>query len=154
MKVQEIERRFLLKNLPAMPPDGSRRIEQFYTPDGHRFRRGRKEYSFDWTYEKIIKRPIQNLINEEEIFDCSALDYLEEFKNNVGNLQKSRYIYHTQQNTFEVDEFDNMRLIICEVELQSPDQEILFPKEIKDQIILEITGMPEFSNFNLAKNIK
>ena len=64
-------------------------------------------------------------------------------------IEKNRYIreYHGQK--WEVDEFSgvNQGLIVAELELHSPDQEIRFPPWIG----LEVTDDPRYLNANLAK---
>ena len=40
-----------------------------------------------------------------------------------------------------------------EVELDDINQEINFPEEIKNNIIMEVTGIKELSNFALAEEL-
>ena len=53
---------------------------------------------------------------------------------------------------FEVDKINGIELLIMEVELADINSEVFFPSEIEREIIYEITGIDEFSNYNLAKD--
>jgi CYTH domain-containing protein len=49
-----------------------------------------------------------------------------------------------------LDRYRNIDLVILEVELDDINQEIDIPDVFADLIIMEVTGMEEFSNFNLS----
>ena len=66
-------------------------------------------------------------------------------------LYKTRFVFEDGPLTWEIDEFDNFQLIIVEVELPSEDFIFEIPDMIKDLVLMEITGMNQFSNSNLAE---
>ncbi|MCX7635243.1 MAG: CYTH domain-containing protein [Syntrophales bacterium] len=64
-------------------------------------------------------------------------------------MEKYRYRRHEGGLTWEIDEFlgENEGLIIAEVELDTPDQQIVKP----DWIGAEVTDDPRYLNVNLAE---
>ena len=65
-------------------------------------------------------------------------------------IEKYRYKIQHSGLIWEIDEFlgDNAGLILAEVELQHPEQNIILP----DWIGTEVTGDPGYYNANLIKN--
>lgn len=153
-KVKEIERRFLLKRLPAFNErKGFLRISQYYVKAEDGLYRNRMTWdpnSLKTTFERIIKTSISEGVNEEQHFPISENDYHEGYANREKYISKVRHIYEYNGLKFEVDEFSALKLVICEIELESLDQELIFPDYIKSELITEITGESEFSNYNLA----
>ena len=71
----------------------------------------------------------------------------------VKKISKYRHVL-TVGRTFEIDCFRDMQLIVLEIELEDANdliRDIYIPNWLKDEIIVEVTGMKEFSNYNLAK---
>jgi hypothetical protein len=65
-------------------------------------------------------------------------------------VNKVRRILNYNGLKFEVDKIHGIELVLLEVELDNINQEIVFPPIIEEQIIMEVTGIRELSNFNLA----
>lgn len=157
MSIQtEIERRFLLKKAPSLvTPDQIIFIQQWYkesTAGIVRYRQS-KVYKGELTYEKIIKRNIDKGVNTEEHFNITKENFEEEIADSnlfLPCIRKTRNIYFRNGFKFEVDTFDSLALVICEVELIDIAQQIQFPNFISSLIIKEITGEKEFSNYSLA----
>jgi adenylate cyclase len=63
-------------------------------------------------------------------------------------IEKTRTRVPHASHVWEVDEFDgeNLGLIIAEVELSSPDEEVALPPWVGT----EVTGDPRYYNSNLA----
>jgi len=162
-EVKEIERRFLMKKLPSFPVQWDKiyGISQYYLHDGDLVKRVRQKIDLtDWpnnvheSYEYLHK--IQKGIGEyvEMHEDIDQLKF-EELSNKVfKGLYKQRYVHFANGFHFEFDEIDGTNLTILEVELEDINQEIIFPQEIKDLIIMEVTGIKELSNFALATKLE
>lgn len=131
-------------------------IEQFYLPIDEKIDgviRYRKSYTFgnpEVTFEKIIKQKISAGINKETDMFVTGSEYMEMLYKRDRNIAKTRSIFYFNDLKFEVDKFYSLNLIICEIELKDIEQEIIFPDEIKKEILLEITSFTQFSNYNLA----
>ena len=67
-----------------------------------------------------------------------------------GVIEKTRNIVNYKDHIFEIDEFygENAGLILCEVELMSEDEHIVFPH----WIVKEVTGDPRYYNTSLIKS--
>jgi len=157
MKKLEIERRFLLKKLPDLTkPHKLFIIKQYYnkTEGGViRYRESREYANFPNKYEKIIKLKVSKGINNEEDFEIDQLQFFNEIQQikNLKSIKKHRIVFEENGLKWEVDSFNDLKLIICEVELKSLKQKIQIPEHIQKVLIKEITGEYEFSNYNLAQ---
>lgn len=156
----EKERRWLLKRIPREILDGDvgydeYEIEQFYTKDGWRYRTTYNESSGDSTFEKLKKVPIGVGINHEiQLMEIESKEYTEMRKGDVGVITKQRYVININEMKIEIDEFFGNRLVIMEIEGVDMEDKIEFPDWIKQLILLEITGNPDFSNYSLAEKEK
>lgn len=159
----EYERRFLLKSLPKLEYERMLLITQYYG-GGARYRRTTTFHgpmrmdmeSKDTKFVKEIKSTIGIGINTEtpEV----PLTY-NQFKGLVRMcdryVEKTRYIWQSGNMKWEIDDFKDVKLIVCEVE--APDEETLnsirVPAGLQEYVIKEITGEKEFTNHNLAKKL-
>ena len=158
MKETEIERRFLLKYLPDLKYSEKIGIRQVYTSIGERYRESFTNELNGPYYDKIIKKSVSPGINTEEVFKLSREEFSKVLVKGNKIIYKVRHIFIANDLKFEIDLFQSPNnyqpcLIICEVELLKIDQEIKFPKKIKEAIILEITEFKQFSNYNLSSKI-
>lgn len=150
--MQEIERKFLVKNLNfkkeatssntirqafiSRHPERTVRVRQygekaFLTIKGNSSEDGTTRT--EWEQEISIQDAMQ-------LFDlCES-----------GEIHKERYLVQLEDFTFEVDEFfgENQGLIIAEIELNSANQ--AFPKP--NWLGKEVTGDVRFYNSQLSKN--
>lgn len=149
-KIREIERRWLLKDVPSLPYSKKIDILQFYTEESFRYRREIDMKSGEASYIKIRKTSVSYGVNEEEIFECDSVEFIRELASSTKAIHKLRYVYEHEDVKFEVDFFYRPHLIIMEVELEYLDYSLQIPQEIQDMIILEITGIKQFSNYNLC----
>jgi len=76
------------------------------------------------------------------------LDMLDEGK--ASGIRKIRHIKEEGNLKWEIDFFQTCELVIAEIEIPTEDYDLKIPEYIKDNLIMEITGMKEFSNYNLA----
>jgi CYTH domain-containing protein len=154
----EIERKFLLYQLPAEARGGRRLdIDQGYIPGDQlheRIRRvsirhggGRVEVHYYRTV-KLGEGVARTEIEEETtqaIFD--VLWPLTRRR----RLRKRRYEVDADGVTWEIDDFKHRDLVLAEIELETEDDEVAFPDWLAPVIQREVTKDPEFQNINLAR---
>ena len=160
----EIERKFLLKSLPPnITPKDSILIEQLYTKNNGIWERVRSWQSTKtgkkkWIHTikanmgKGINMEDEKLITEKEFNDFRSNC----FKAGVESRQinKVRHIYPDGKLYWEVDEFKSgYSLIVAEIEIPQKDYKVNIPTYISDLILLEVTGLKQFSNRNLSLKI-
>jgi CYTH domain-containing protein len=151
MKKIEIERRFILKKLPILIYAETKWIWQFYIRENGEIVRYRETRTDKITWERIIKRNIGFGQNEEEILSVTSDEFYEaSSKLKLSEIHKKRHILTYGKLKYEIDVFDNIHLIIMEIELDDIKQKVGFPFSIRDMIIKEITGVKEFTNFNMG----
>lgn len=146
----EKERKWLLKDRPYLKFDKSQAITQFYL-DGYRYRLT-QDSSGEYVAERIKKTKVSKGVNAElEINSISKEEFTELFTDKTPFVSKIRHTYEFKDKVFEVDEFSSCSLIMLEVEDVDLGEKIEFPPEIERCIVLEVTGMEQFDNFNIAK---
>jgi len=157
----EIERKFLLKSLPSKSPQDSIKIDQFYLKNSKGiWERVRKmESNVGVKYIHTIKKSISKIENLEEEMEVSE-DYFLLFRSKCESskgskfIKKTRHLFPHKNLVWEVDEFHNdYKLIIGEIEIPKKDYKLQIPPFIKDLVLLEVSGMSQFSNRNLSLNI-
>ncbi len=162
----EIERKFLLKSLPKIEAKDSIKIEQLYLKRNGIWERLRSWESIStgkkkWIHTvktsmgKGINLEDEKLVSEEEfnLFKKECLDSGSESR----MIYKTRHIYPNPNSKlyWEVDEFHNdYKLIVAEIEIPRKDYNIDIPKYISDLILLEVTGLKQFSNRALSLKIR
>ncbi len=149
----EIERKFLLKGLPAsMPESMVERMEQGYLPGDRLVERlrlvevGRKRTHYRTV--KVGSGLVRTEIEEEttpEVFQ--AMWPLTKGK----RLTKRRHRVPTGELTWEVDEFTDRPLVLAEIELPSADTKVEVPEWLEPFIEREVTGEPQYLNWSLAR---
>lgn len=171
----EIERRFLLANVPNLSRyknvvDYS--IEQHYIEppvEGQVYRLRtqcevlRKDLEASpgkAEYFRTTKESVSHGIVKEVEHKISKNKYLEELygainnKKILGSIFKQRTVVKHKNLTWEIDKFRNIHLIIAEVELDDLDSLKKLPEFINKVSIMEVTGVKELSNYSLAKKYK
>ena len=160
----EIERKFLLKSLPIIvDAKDSINIEQLYLKKNNIWERVRSWESTKTGKKKWIHTIKTNMgkgINMEDeklITESEFLDFKSNcFKSGTESRQinKIRHIYPDGKLYWEVDEFQSgYKLIVAEIEIPQKDFRVDIPKYISDLILLEVTGLKQFSNRNLSLKI-
>jgi len=152
MKKLEIEKRYLIKRLPKdIKWNDVQVIEQYYSKNG-RFRRTATLKGVE--YFKTLKKTISEGVNEEIETIITSSQFAKEIKSATKKISKTRFVKKTGKLKWEVDVFD--RLVIAEIELPTKKdlKTVKLPKFIKDLLILDITPIKAFSNFNIADTIK
>jgi hypothetical protein len=160
--VAEIERKWVLKNLPPFPFERVRDIWHYYTPEG-RITRDIYPGPGGTTTSKYIHCVKKSLGipggNSEEEHEITWAEFLERTRDFNQPLRKKRYDFFIEGKKWEVDVFTDIVLIMAEVEwifpLDAIDEEAVknyqVPETMKDLIITEVTGMKEYSNYSLSR---
>lgn len=154
----EIEKRYLLNKMPKIKEfDECYHITQYYTPSGRfRYILGTKGEKFI----KTVKKTVSKGVNQEDECEITRKDFDRAIKKCTKRLSKTRLIKKVGKYKWEIDVFiapkNNKELIIAEVELNNVKEldTIKAPKFITDVLVLDITGIKAFSNFNLAESFK
>ena len=164
----EIERRFLLRELPNVRYEQVMDIEQCYLDiDGkeYRIREARDREFFDMKpgvdYDLTHKKYVSEGVFEEDIQIIRMSQYKDFRTNATHYIEKVRYIHSDFfRLKWEIDQIyinsarDHKSFLwIAEIELEDIKQEIKIPFEIQNKIIMEITGIKELSNRALAQKI-
>lgn len=160
----EIERRFLMKSVPPLEYDVKYDIQQHYlsprdAKDTERVRGvctiiNDKAMKDEWIH--TVKEPTGGLgmKETEQHINWDAFKIAKE--NSDRSIYKTRHIlphYSDKRHNlkWEIDEFHHMNLVIAEIEVPSEDYELEIPDTIKGYVLMEITGLQQFSNSNLAE---
>lgn len=154
--VDEIERKWLLKNLPQTPSERILFIEQYYIGP-KRYRKTAHVAGSDpqpMSYECIIKTMVDVGEFKEQPFECNKEIY--EFNKKMAEriIIKYRHLYYQDDLKFEIDLYQSIKLITLEVEIPWIGHNVTIPEFIQAEIIAEVTGLSEFSNYSLAKKLK
>ncbi|MHC4081498.1 MAG: CYTH domain-containing protein [Planctomycetota bacterium] len=147
----EIERKFLLDHLPAIPQRAEpHRMEQGYLPnDPGRLRRavgpdGVPVYTLTVkTGAGLVRREDERTISEQEFQSLWP-------RTTGRRLAKTRYRVDEGGLVWEIDRYDGLDLVLAEVELPSADVEITIPDWLRPHIVREVTDEPAYQNYEIA----
>lgn len=155
----EIERTYLLSGMPQLPGQVERwRIEQGYLPGNSaaqsgglegRLRRithedGRVEcFHTIKRGEGLVRSEVERKISEGEF---------EEAWPSTGKCHLTKVRYRVQEAglTWEIDQFDELDLVLAEVELPSVKAVVDPPTWLAGCILREVTNEPAYRNYRLA----
>ncbi len=152
MNNQEIERKFLVKNLDFINDSyANNRIEQGYL-NSHKERAVRVRIKNQQGYLTI--KGVSNASGtsrfewEKEISVNEAQQLLNLCE--PGVISKTRYLVKANQHTYEIDVFDgdNKGLIVAEIELNTENETFEKPEWLGE----EVTGQTKYYNSQLSKN--
>lgn len=156
----EIERKWLLKDMPAFKDAGSCIIiEQYYDRKNKRYREcelTKEDFSKSvFKYFLTRKEELNSGVYNETEIEISKTEYEKAIKKCNKLIRKTRVVYKSSnpELKYEVDYYDNLHLIILEIEFPYENYEFTLPKFIQEKVILEVTNIPEFKNINLALKI-
>lgn len=65
-------------------------------------------------------------------------------------VRKRRYYVTEGDRTWEIDEFLDRSLVLAEIELPSPEEDVAIPEWLEPVLKREVTGDPDYLNVNLA----
>jgi CYTH domain-containing protein len=156
----EIERKFLLKSLPKIEPDEIIKIEQYYLKNDEGVWERARTYHSNvrgdfWIH--TIKKSLSKGVNIEDERHMSEKEFnlfVSKCKSGKWDsrfIEKERIIYKDGELKWEVDNFlSGYSLIIAELEVPKKRFKIQFPDFITDVMLLEVTGLKQFSNRSLS----
>ena len=159
----EIERKFLLKSMPDIPPAEIVKIDQFYLKNDI----GTWERARSWdsntkgkSWIHTVKKSVSKGVNLEDERSLKEKEF-KEFKSKCllsttesRFISKERWIYPDGDLYWEVDIFNSgHHLIVAEIEIPTKNHKVNIPKFIDDKLLLEVTGLKQFSNRNLSNKI-
>jgi CYTH domain-containing protein len=163
-KTYELERKFLLKSLPNIKCTKELKIYQYYLNSeplvAKRIRRSICGDVVNYYYtEKIYDTT--NSEHTEEIEKIISVTEFNKLKNKaISLIKKTRRLYNDGTKDWEIDIFDDMSLIIAEIEfianglnVHNKSYELnnyKIPNFINEVLIMEVSNMKEFSNKELA----
>jgi CYTH domain-containing protein len=162
----EIERKFLLKEVPHVEYDDILNISQYYIREDNiwvRFRKIESKMTSDIKYIKTIKKTVKPGVSDEEEWDLDKETYEAMVKKCFSALSESRYIKKTRHIKkfqiegidlkWEIDEFSDISLVMAEVEIPEEDFFVYLPNWMIGYKIMEVSNFKEFSNRRLARRI-
>lgn len=156
----EIERVYLLSRLPDLPGDALvYRLEQGYFPDPTatgdedqpegRLRRTVK-HDGSVVYTHTIKRGT-GLVRQETERTISPEEFDKFWPRTKGRrLSKARYFVTVGKYVWTVDVFDDMEIVMAEIELPTPETSVALPDWLTAVLVREVTEEPEYRSYRLA----
>ena len=161
----EIERKFLLKRFPKSVIEKYKKnlqildiVQYYFLIDGiwQRFREV-KSKGHKTKYVHTIKGKSVSLgVCPEDEKNISEKKFNETLKKNNKNyavIKKKRYVIKYKGFKFEIDVYADLSIITLEIELPHINHQFEYPEGLYDEVIMDVTGMKQFSNLNLAKKI-
>lgn len=159
----EIERKFLLKAMPDIKPTEIVKIDQYYFKN----KEGIWERARSWnsnikgvSYIHTVKKSVSKGVNleDEKFLTKEEFDlFLNKCKSGTVEsrfISKERWIYPDGKLYWEVDMFNSgHHLIVAEIEIPTKNHKITIPDFIENKLLLEVTGLKQFSNKNLSNKI-
>jgi CYTH domain-containing protein len=149
---QEIERKFLLDGLPEFAlPHSIAEIEQGYLPGERLVERLRRITTGD-TEELLRTMKEGSGMTRLEIEEPVSPELFAGLwpLTQGRRIRKRRHKVTEGDLTWEIDEFLDRELVLAEVELESPSDEVTPPEWLRPRIVREVTDEPEYSNDRLA----
>jgi CYTH domain-containing protein len=150
----EIERKYLLKRMPAIRAldPAVQEMEQGYLPGdrlAERLRRVRQDGQTRYYRTVKLGKGVSRIEVEEE---TTERVFRKMWPLTRGRrVRKRRYKVKEGGFTWEVDRFRDRRLVLCEVELPSEDTEPPLPRWLRRELVRDVTDEDEYANINLAK---
>lgn len=149
----EIERKYLLRGLPALPAGAAAfEVEQGWLPGEHLQERLRRVRQGDevrcWRTLKLGRG-----LTRVEVEEACPPDLFERLWPLTEGLRvtKVRHVVAEGAHTFEIDAFQDRDLVLLEVELQDPDEHVELPAWLAEQVVREVTDEDAYVNRRLAR---
>jgi len=156
----EIERVFLRKKVPPIPPDAvAYTIQQGYLPrtdePGGGEGRLRKMTCPDGSvlFTHTVKKGTGMVrIRRERAIPRET--FQRAWSRTAGRrLTKRRYAIESAGHLWQIDVFDDLDVVLADVELPSPVTPLKLPDWLAPQVIREVTEEPVYRNYNLAREL-
>jgi adenylate cyclase len=146
----EIEKKFLIKEIPFKKVSHSEHIKQGYiVSDKNKVIRVREKGKEYFITIKGEKSGISRFEFEYRIPEADAIEIFQNFCQ-VGTIEKTRHYVKHKNHTWEIDEFhaENHGLIVAEIELIAENEVF----EIPSWVSKEVTSDSRYYNMNLIMN--
>lgn len=150
----EIERKYLLKRMPAIKHLSVRvqELDQGYLPGdrlAERIRRVREDGEVHYYRTVKLGRGISRTEIEEE---TNAQVFRRMWPLTKGKrVRKQRFKVEDGGFTWEIDRFRDRRLVLAEVELPTEDTDAPIPRWLARELVRDVTDESEYANINLAR---
>jgi adenylate cyclase len=149
----EIERKYLLSGMPAMPRARDvLEIDQGYIPGRRLVERLRREVRRDGKvrFYRTVKagRGLERIELEDET-DEHTFAHLWQLTEG-RRLRKRRYKIEHGDDVWEIDEFVDRDLVLAELEPPDAAYPVEIPGWLAPVLVREVTGERQFANSNLA----
>ena len=147
----EIERKFLLDRVPKLPAYAATwHLEQGYLADGPGRLRRTVKSSGAVVYTHTVKQG-KGIVRRETERTLSADEFQAIWPRTVGRrLRKTRHLVSEGDLVWAIDDYDDLELVLAEVELVSVDTPCDPPDWLLPCIVREVTDEPEYQNYELA----
>jgi CHAD domain-containing protein/CYTH domain-containing protein len=149
----EIERKFLLRGLPAQASAvAPLEIAQGWLPGvevRERVRHVRGPEGERWYRTIKLGMGLQRPEFEEQI-GRAVFEQLWPLTQGC-RVFKRRHRVSAGERVWEIDDFSDRDLVLAEVELPSPDSPCELPDWLAPHVVREVTGDPEYTNLKLAR---
>jgi CHAD domain-containing protein/CYTH domain-containing protein len=150
----EIERKYLLRELPILPDDATVvEIEQGYVPGTAVLERLRRVRSVDGGTIRHLRtvKVGTGLVRTELEEEVPAELFARMWPLTKGRrIHKRRYAARGGQHTWEIDEFLDRKLVLAEVELSEAHEDAALPAWLEPVLVRDVTGEREYENSTLA----
>ncbi len=149
----EVERKYLLTRLPKVIETADKvDVDQGWLPGTRLLERVRRTRGKNGVHyfrtvklgEGLVRTEVEEAASQE-VFE--RLWPLTEGR----RVTKRRYYVPDGAFTWELDEFLDRELFLAEIELASPEVDVVVPEWLAPVVDREVTGEPEFLNVNLAR---
>ncbi|HMN96480.1 MAG TPA: hypothetical protein PKC43_08860 [Phycisphaerales bacterium] len=159
----EIERSYLLRGMPPLPahlPVTALRIAQGYLPDDAQRTLGvegriRSIHRPDGRVEHVhTVKTGSGLVRTEIERPLSEAEFQRLWPATAGRrLSKTRFAVADGALTWEIDRFDDLDLVLAEVELPSADFAVTLPPWLAPHVVRDVTEEPAYRNFEIALRV-
>lgn len=162
----EIERKFLLKRFPKSVIEKYSKnlhvldIVQYYFFIDNIWQRYRiaKEKNKKTKFIHTIKGKTVSLGKCQEteslISEKTFKDIVKKNNKDYAVIKKTRYVIKYKGLKFEIDVYKDLSIIVLEVELPHINHHFEYPIGLIEEVLMDVTGMKQFSNLSLSKKIK
>jgi CHAD domain-containing protein/CYTH domain-containing protein len=149
----EIERKYLLSAQPGLPAEAQAfEVEQGWLPGERlqeRLRRVRRGAEVRCWRTVKLGRGLQRVEVEEE---CPPDLFERLWPLTAGvRVTKRRYVVADGTHTYEIDVFLDRDLVLLEVELDDPDEQVELPPWLAAHVVREVTDEDAYVNRRLAR---
>lgn len=168
-KKLEIERKFLLRRLPVgLKFHKVLHIFQYYLKDGSRIRETRDAsdsntgmamlpfpFGSNPKFELTRKNKLKPGVYEEDERQISDKKYVKLRDKAISVIKKTRYIHKMSKKLkWEIDVYQGVNMVTAEIEIPGQYAGFKMPAAIADELIMDVTEFPQFTNRAMSIKIK